>query len=90
MGGLARKLPHLETMLIATVAISGLPPFSGFFSKDEILAGAFFAGKPAIFALGLVGSALTAFYMCGWSSSPSWAGRESITTWRTTTNYPRP
>ena len=50
-------------MLIATVAISGLPPFSGFFSKDEILAGAFFAGKPAIFALGLIGSALTAFYM---------------------------
>jgi NADH-quinone oxidoreductase subunit L len=50
-------------MLVATVAISGLPPFSGFFSKDEILAGAFFAGKPTIFALGLVGSALTAFYM---------------------------
>jgi NADH-quinone oxidoreductase subunit L len=45
------------------VAIAGLPPFSGFFSKDEILAGAFFAGKPAIFALGLVGAALTAFYM---------------------------
>ena len=64
MGGLARKLPVTwYTMLIATVAISGLPPFSGFFSKDEILAGAFFAGKPAIFALGLVGSALTAFYM---------------------------
>jgi NADH-quinone oxidoreductase subunit L len=64
MGDLARKLPVTwYTMLIATVAISGLPPFSGFFSKDEILAGAFFAGKPAIFALGLVGSALTAFYM---------------------------
>jgi NADH-quinone oxidoreductase subunit L len=64
MGGLARRLPVTwYTMLIATVAISGLPPFSGFFSKDEILAGAFFAGKPAIFALGLVGSALTAFYM---------------------------
>ena len=64
MGGLARKLPVTwYTMLIATVAISGLPPFSGFFSKDEILAGAFFAGKPAIFALGLIGSALTAFYM---------------------------
>ena len=64
MGGLARKLPVTwYTMLIATVAISGLPPFSGFFSKDEILAGAFFAGKPAIFVLGLVGSALTAFYM---------------------------
>src|SRR4029077_16731602 len=64
MGGLARRLPATwYTMLVATVAISGLPPFSGFFSKDEILAGAFFAGKPAIFALGLIGSALTAFYM---------------------------
>jgi NADH-quinone oxidoreductase subunit L len=64
MGGLARKLPVTwYTMLVATVAIAGLPPFSGFFSKDEILAGAFFAGKPAIFALGLVGAALTAFYM---------------------------
>jgi len=64
MGGLARKLPATwYTMLIATVAISGLPPFSGFFSKDEILAGALAAGKPAIFALGLIGSALTAFYI---------------------------
>src|SRR4029450_4298453 len=64
MGGLARKLPVTwYTMLVATVAIAGFPPFSGFFSKDEILAGAFFAGKPAIFALGLVGAALTAFYM---------------------------
>jgi NADH-quinone oxidoreductase subunit L len=64
MGGLARKLPVTwYTMLVATVAIAGLPPFSGFFSKDEILASAFFAGKPAIFALGLLGSALTAFYM---------------------------
>jgi NADH-quinone oxidoreductase subunit L len=64
MGGLGRKLPVTwYTMLVATVAISGLPPFSGFFSKDEILAGAWFAGKPVIFLLGLVGSALTAFYM---------------------------
>ena len=64
MGGLARKLPvTFYTMLVATVAISGLPPFSGFFSKDEILAGAYFAGKPVIFALLLVGSALTTFYM---------------------------
>jgi NADH-quinone oxidoreductase subunit L len=64
MGGLARKLPVTwYTMLVATVAISGLPPFSGFFSKDEILAGAYFAGKPVIFALLLVGSALTTFYM---------------------------
>jgi NADH-quinone oxidoreductase subunit L len=64
MGGLARKIPVTwYTMLIATVAISGLPPFSGFFSKDEILAGVYFAGKPVIFALLLVGSALTTFYM---------------------------
>ena len=64
MGGLARRLPiTFYTMLVATVAISGLPPFSGFFSKDEILAGAYFAGKPVIFALLLVGSALTTFYM---------------------------
>jgi NADH-quinone oxidoreductase subunit L len=64
MGGLARKLPVTwYTMLVATVAISGLPPFSGFFSKDEILAGAFLGHRYAIFALGLVGSALTAFYM---------------------------
>ena len=64
MGGLARTLPlTFYTMLVATVAISGLPPFSGFFSKDEILAGAYFAGKPVIFALLLVGSGLTTFYM---------------------------
>ncbi|MGH7264313.1 MAG: NADH-quinone oxidoreductase subunit L [Candidatus Rokuibacteriota bacterium] len=64
MGGLWRKLPATrDTMLIATIAIAGLPPFSGFFSKDEILAGAWFAHRYGIFALGLVGSALTAFYM---------------------------
>ncbi len=64
MGGLWRRLPSTrDTMLVATVAISGLPPFSGFFSKDEILAGAWFAGRYAVFGLGLLGSALTAFYM---------------------------
>ena len=64
MGGLWRRLPQTrDTMLVATLAISGLPPFSGFFSKDEILAGAWFGHRYAIFGLGLVGSALTAFYM---------------------------
>ncbi len=64
MGGLWRRLPSTrDTMLVAAVAISGLPPFSGFFSKDEILAGAWFAGRYAVFGLGLLGSALTAFYM---------------------------
>jgi NADH-quinone oxidoreductase subunit L len=64
MGGLGRRLPSTrDTMLVATAAISGLPPFSGFFSKDEILAGAWFSGHRLVFALGLLGSALTAFYM---------------------------
>jgi NADH-quinone oxidoreductase subunit L len=64
MGGLARRIPVTwYTMLVAAWAIAGLPPFAGFFSKDEILAGAFFGHRYAIFALGLVGSALTAFYM---------------------------
>src|SRR5262245_31064902 len=64
MGGLGRKLPVTwYTMLVATIAISGLPPFSGFFSKDEILASAWHGHHHAIFVLGLIGSALTAFYM---------------------------
>jgi NADH-quinone oxidoreductase subunit L len=64
MGGLAGRIPVTwYTMLVAAWAISGLPPFSGFFSKDEILAGAFHAHHYAIFGLGLAGSALTAFYM---------------------------
>jgi NADH-quinone oxidoreductase subunit L len=64
MGGLWRKLPHTrDTMLIAALAISGLPPFSGFFSKDEILVGAWTTGHRAIFFLGLAAAGLTAFYM---------------------------
>jgi NADH-quinone oxidoreductase subunit L len=64
MGGLGPKVPVTwYTMLVAAVAISGLPPFSGFFSKDEILASAWHTHHYAIFVLGLAGSALTAFYM---------------------------
>ena len=51
------------TFIIAWIAISGIPPFSGFFSKDEILAGAYHSGHTGIFWLGLIGAALTAFYM---------------------------
>jgi len=41
MGGLARKIPiTYATMLVGAVAISGVPPLAGFFSKDEILGGA--------------------------------------------------
>jgi NADH-quinone oxidoreductase subunit L len=63
MGGLKSKLPitHL-TFLIGCIAIAGVPPFSGFFSKDEILAAAF-AKSPIYWALGVVGAAMTAFYM---------------------------
>ncbi|MEY3538620.1 MAG: hypothetical protein RL188_37 [Bacteroidota bacterium] len=63
MGGLKTKLPitHL-TFLIGCIAIAGVPPFSGFFSKDEILAAAF-AKNPIYWYLGVVGAAMTAFYM---------------------------
>lgn len=63
MGGLKSKLPiTYATMLIGTIAIAGIPPFSGFFSKDEILAHAFGANK-LLWALGLIGALFTAFYM---------------------------
>jgi NADH-quinone oxidoreductase subunit L len=63
MGGLKAKLPitHL-TFLLGCIAIAGVPPFSGFFSKDEILAAAF-AKSPIYWALGVIGAAMTAFYM---------------------------
>jgi NADH-quinone oxidoreductase subunit L len=69
MGGLSQYMPvTFWLMLIATLAISGIPPFSGFFSKDEILAAAFArAGDRPIYylfyAMGLGAALLTAFYM---------------------------
>lgn len=63
MGGLRKYLPvTFITFLIGTIAISGLPPFAGFFSKDEILAHVFEHNK-ILWALGVLGSALTSFYM---------------------------
>ncbi len=63
MGGLRKYMPTTYvTFLIATLAISGLPPFAGFFSKDEILAHAF-AGNKIAWAVGFIASLLTAFYM---------------------------
>jgi proton-translocating NADH-quinone oxidoreductase, chain L len=63
MGGLKRRLPvTYVTMLIGTIAIAGIPPLSGFFSKDEILAHAFEANK-LLWILGFVGALFTAFYM---------------------------
>lgn len=63
MGGLRKVMPitHL-TFLIACLAIAGVPPFAGFFSKEEILLAAFHANK-AVYVLALFTSGLTAFYM---------------------------
>jgi NADH-quinone oxidoreductase subunit L len=64
MGGLAWRLPWTHaTMLIATVAIAGIPPLAGFFSKDEILASAFASGHLGVWLVGVAGAVLTAFYM---------------------------
>lgn len=63
MGGLRKRLPvTYMTFLCGVLAISGIPPFAGFFSKDEILVRAFEA-NPVVWALVLVTSLLTAFYM---------------------------
>lgn len=52
-----------STMLVATLAISGIPPFSGFFSKDEILLVAFASENYALWVIGVVSAVLTAYYM---------------------------
>lgn len=66
MGGLFKKMPITAvTMGVATLAIAGLPPLAGFWSKDEILASSFERGGwfSLLFVVGLVTSLLTAFYM---------------------------
>jgi NADH-quinone oxidoreductase subunit L len=64
MGGLAKKIPiTYATMLIGALAISGIPPLAGFFSKDEILGEAFKLGFPWVWAIGITVAILTAFYM---------------------------
>lgn len=63
MGGLRKKLPvTFLTMMIGTIAISGLPPFSGFFSKDEILAHVYEHNK-VFWVIGIIGAVFTSFYM---------------------------
>src|SRR5215204_5224653 len=69
MGGLKQYMPvTFWLMLIATLAIAGIPPFSGFFSKDEILAAAFARAETnriylVFYAMGVAAALLTAFYM---------------------------
>ncbi|MBL7837492.1 MAG: NADH-quinone oxidoreductase subunit L [Bacteroidetes bacterium] len=63
MGGLKKHMPiTYMTFLIGTIAISGIPPLAGFFSKDQILAAAFEHNK-LLFVLGMIVSLMTAFYM---------------------------
>ncbi|MET0729062.1 MAG: NADH-quinone oxidoreductase subunit L [Acidimicrobiales bacterium] len=63
MGGLRRFMPvTAATFIVGWLAIAGVPPFAGFWSKDEILLYAFDA-NPALWAIGLVTALLTAYYM---------------------------
>jgi NAD(P)H-quinone oxidoreductase subunit 5 len=63
MGGLRKYMPVTAfTFLIGTLAICGIPPFAGFWSKDEIL-GSTFSVSPALWAIGWLTAGITAFYM---------------------------
>ncbi|MGE5360715.1 MAG: NADH-quinone oxidoreductase subunit L [Bacteroidales bacterium] len=82
MGGLKKYLPvTYATMLIGTLAIAGMPPLSGFFSKDEILLNAFLSNK-VVWTLAALTALMTAFYMFrlmsmtffGAYRGPSWEG----------------
>jgi len=64
MGGLKRHLPWTHgTMLIACLAIAGIPPFAGFFSKDMILEADYESHWRFLYVIGLITAGLTAFYM---------------------------
>jgi NADH-quinone oxidoreductase subunit L len=64
MGGLRKLMPLTSIAFIAAwLAIAGIPPFSGFWSKDEILAKAFFADNYGVWIIGTVTAGITAFYM---------------------------
>jgi NAD(P)H-quinone oxidoreductase subunit 5 len=63
MGGLRKYMPLTAiTFLIGTLAISGIPPFAGFWSKDEIL-GSVYAANPLMWVIGWLTAGITAFYM---------------------------
>lgn len=64
MGGLKKYLPYTyPTFLIGAIAIAGVPFLSGFFSKDAILTSAYANGQYLVWALGILGAVMTAFYM---------------------------
>jgi len=64
MGGLRKYMPVTHAVfLVGVLAIIGMPPFAGFFSKDEILWKAYIGGGPVIWGLGAVAAGCTSFYM---------------------------
>jgi NADH-quinone oxidoreductase subunit L len=64
MGALRRHLPITSRVFyIGAIAIAGIPPFAGFWSKDNILADAFKSGQYILWFIGVVGAFMTAFYM---------------------------
>lgn len=78
MGGLRKSMPVTQlTFLIACLAISGLPPFAGFFSKEEILTAAWNSNK-AIYYIALITAGITAFYMFRLYFSIFWSKEQAI------------
>jgi NADH-quinone oxidoreductase subunit L len=77
MGGLRKWMPiTFITFLVGWLAISGIPPFAGFWSKDEVLAAAWHK-SPTLWAIGFVVAGLTAYYMTRqvalvWFGKPRW------------------
>ncbi|MFM8944708.1 MAG: NADH-quinone oxidoreductase subunit L [Actinomycetota bacterium] len=64
MGGLRALMPVTSIVFtVGALALSGLPPFAGFFSKDQIIAAASGTGRPAVWALATVGAFLSALYI---------------------------
>jgi NADH-quinone oxidoreductase subunit L len=64
MGGLWKKMPVVFwIMLTGVLSICGIPPFSGFFSKDQVIYGTLQHGYPWLYAIGIVTAGLTAYYM---------------------------
>ena len=84
MGGLRKIMPvTFWTSAVAWLAISGVPPFAGFFSKDQILTTAYENGFTAVWALGVFVAILTAFYMSRWFfltflGEPRWTAGERV------------
>ena len=64
MGGLGKKMPFIYwTFLFGSLALAGIPPFAGFFSKDEILGEVLATGHPVLWVMGVAAAGLTAFYV---------------------------